>query len=246
MNDKRNSASISGAGTISAGTYTRVSISGAGKVIGDIVAEELKISGAGKVAGRAEVREIVTSGSAAFASDVIADEMRVSGSARIDGQARVKELKCSGTFKVEKGITAEYVKVSGSLRVGGDAESEIFKASGGFKIEGLLSADRIEIRLGGHCYAREIGGERIEVRRGGWREKGILLDGLVKLFTGGGTAALETKQVEGDEIELEDTQAEVVRGKKVVIGPGCRIGRVEYSESLKVAPDAVVKERVKV
>jgi len=94
--------------------------------------------------------------------------------------------------------------------------------------------------------AKEIGGERIDVRRGGWREKGILLDGLVKLFAGGGTAALETKQIEGDEVSLEDTEAEVVRGKKVEIGPGCRIGRVEYSESLKVASDAVVKERVKV
>ena len=246
MNDKRNSASISGAGTISGGTYTRISISGAGKITGDIVADELKISGAGKVAGRAEVREIVTSGSASFAGDVIADEMRVSGSARVEGQAKVKELKCSGTFKVEKGITAEYVKASGSLRVDGDTESEIFKASGGFKIEGLLTADKIEIRLGGRCYAKEIGGERIDVRRGGWREKGILLDGLVKLFTGGGTAALETKQIEGDEIALEETEAEVVRGKKVEIGSGCRIGRVEYSESLRVASDAVVKERVKV
>jgi len=246
MSDKRDSASISGAGTISGGSYTRVSISGAGKVTGDIVAEELRISGAGKVAGRAEVQEIVTSGSAAFAGDVIADEMRVSGSARVDGEAKVKELKCSGTFKVEKGITAEYVKVSGSLRVGGDAESEIFKASGGFRIEGLLSADKIEIRLGGRCYAREIGGERIDVRRGGWREKGILLDGLVKLFTGGGAASLEARQIEGDEIRLEDTEAEVVRGKRVEIGPGSRIGRVEYSESLKVASDAVVKERVKV
>ncbi len=243
MNDKKHSASISGAGTIGGGTYDRVSISGAGKITSGITTEELRISGAGKVQGRTEAEKIVASGSAVFAGDVIAEEMRVSGSARVDGRIEVKELKCSGTFKAAQSISSEYIKVSGDLRVGGDVEAEIFKASGGFKIEGLLSADRIEVRLGGRCQAREIGGERIEVTRGGWKEKGILLDGLIKLFTGGGTAGLQTAQIEGDEITIEDTTAEVVRGKKIEIGPGCHIGLVEYSESLKVADGATVENR---
>ena len=246
MSEKRNSATISGAGTISGGTYDRVSISGAGKVTGDLSADEIKISGSGKIQGKTEATLIAASGSAVFSQDVIADEMKVSGSARVDGQVRVKELKCSGTFKTVKGIASEYIKVSGDLRVGEDVEAEIFKASGGFKIGGLLSADRVEIKLGGRCQAREIGGERIEVTRGGWREKGILLDGLIKLFTGGGTAELHTTQIEGDEILLEDTIAEIVRGKTVEIGPGCRIGLVEYSESLKIHPDAVVEKQTKI
>ncbi len=246
MSDKKHSASISGAGTIGGGTYDRVSISGAGKITSDITTEELRISGAGKVQGRTEAEKIVASGSAVFAGDVIAEEMRVSGSARVDGRIEVKELKCSGTFKAAQSISSEYIKVSGDLRVGGDVEAEIFKTSGGFKIEGLLSADRIEIHLGGRCQAREIGGERIEVARGGWKEKGILLDGLIKLFTGGGTAGLQTTQIEGDEITLDDTTAEVVRGKKIEIGPGCHIRLVEYSESLKIHPEAVVEKQTKV
>jgi len=246
MSQERNSASISGAGVINGGTYTRISISGAGKVTGDITAEELRISGAGKVLGRVEATQITASGSAVFASDVIAEEMRVSGSARVDGRARVKELKCSGTFKAGGSVSSEYIKTTGDLRVGGDVEAEIFKATGGFRIEGLLSADRVEIHIGGRCHAKEIGGERIRVARGGWKEKGILLDGLIKLFTGGGNAELVTAQIEGDEISLEDTTAEVVRGKRIEIGPGCEIGRIEYSESLDVDPDAVVKEKVKV
>lgn len=245
MNDKKNSASISGAGKIGGGTYDRVSISGAGKITSDITVEELRISGAGKVQGRTEAEKIVASGSAVFAGDVIAEEMRVSGSTRVDGHIEVKELKCSGTFRATQSITSEYIKVSGDLSVDGDVEAEIFKASGGFKIKGLLSADRIEIRLGGRCRAQEIGGERIEVQRGGWKEKGILLDGLIKLFTGGGTAELHTTQIEGDEITLEDTTAEVVRGKRIVIGPNCKIKLVEYSESLKVAAESEVEERVK-
>jgi cytoskeletal protein CcmA (bactofilin family) len=246
MNDKKHSANISGAGTIGGGTYDRVSISGAGTITSDITAEELRISGAGKVKGRTETEKIVASGSAVFAGDIVSEEMRVSGSARVDGRVEAKELKCSGTFKVAQGIASEYIKVSGDLRVGEDVEAEIFKASGGFKIEGLLSADRIKVRLGGRCQAREIGGEQIEVHRGGWKEKGILLDGLIKIFTGGGTAELHTTQIEGDEISLEDTTADVVRGKRIEIGPGCRIGLVEYSESLKIHPDAVVEKQTKV
>lgn len=246
MNEKGNSASISGAGVIGGGTYDRVTISGAGKVTGDLEADELRISGAGKVEGKVRVRAIVVSGSTVFSESVYGDEMRVSGSARIDGRAEVKELKCSGTLRVNGGIDSQYLKSSGHLRVGGDVAAEIFKASGGFQIEGLLSADRVEINLGGRCTAREIGGEKIIVRRGGWREKGILFDGLIKLFTGGGAAELRAQLIEGDEVYLEDTIAETVRGKAVEIGPGCRIETVEYSESLKVADDATVRNKSRV
>ncbi len=243
MSERANSASISGAGRISGGTYDRVTISGAGKVIGDLAANELRISGAGKVEGKVRAREIVVSGSTTFTDSVHGDEMRVSGSARIEGRVEVKELKCSGSIKVHGGISAQYLKSSGHLQVDGDVSAEIFKASGGFQIEGLLSADHVEIAIGGACLVQEIGGERIDVRRGGWREKGIMFDGLIKLFTGGGTAELRAGLIEGDEVHLEDTIADTVRGKTVEIGPGCKIGTVEYSESLRVASGAKVKNK---
>jgi len=245
MSEEPRSASLAGAGSLGGGEYTRVSISGAGKINGDLVAEELKISGAGKVDGRTEANQITISGSGSFSDSVVADEMRVSGSAKVDGSVDVKELKCSGTFRVTGSVTSEYIKVSGHMRVGGDVEADIFKMSGGFDIEGLLSADKVEIRPGGRCKAREIGGERIEVRRGGFREKGIFLDGLIKIFTGGGTAELRTALIEGDVIHLEDTVADVVRGKRIEIGLGCRIGTVEYTETLEVHKNAAVEKREK-
>jgi cytoskeletal protein CcmA (bactofilin family) len=246
MNEKRNSASIAGAGKISGGTYERLSISGAGKVTGDVVAEEIKISGIGKIEGRTEAKEISASGSAAFTDTVVVEELRISGSGRVEGRLEAKEFKCSGTCRVNGSVSSEYVKVSGHLHVGGDLESAIFNTSGGFHVEGLLSADKIEVRLGGRCQAREVGGETIDVRRGGWREKGLLLDGLMKIFSGGGVAGLHADQIEGDDIYLEDTIAEVVRGKRIEIGPGCHIGKVEYEESLKVHPTAEVDKQAKV
>ena len=40
-------------------------------------------------------------------------------------------------------------------------------------------------------------------------------------------------------VKLEYTQADVVRGRRVRIGEGCSIGRVEYSESLDALPGTV-------
>jgi len=245
MNDERRSVSISGSGSLGGGEYARVVISGSGRVDGELVAEELRISGSGKISGRTEIGQISVSGSGVFGDEVIAEEMRISGSARVDGPVQAKELKCSGSFRAGGDISGDYVKISGSLRVSGDVEADIFKASGGFGIDGLLSADKVEIHLGGRCSAREVGGEKICVERIG-SLGGALLSGLVKMFTGGGAAELRTTQVEGDEIHLECTVADVVRGKRVEIGPGCRIASVEYTETLKVHDDATVERQQKV
>lgn len=245
MSEERKSASLSGAGRLSGGDYARVSISGAGKVAGDLKAEALSISGAGKVDGNVEATQVSVSGGASFAGSVVADEMSVSGAARIHGDAKVKELKCSGTFRVGQSVAAEYVKVSGHIHVGKNLEAEIFKASGGFTIEGLLSADRVEVRLGGKCSAGEIGGEKIEILRGGFRERGILLDGLVRMFSGSGLAELKAGTIEGDDIALEETTADVVRGKRIKLGPGCKVALVEYGESLDAHPSAQVEKKTK-
>ena len=45
--------------------------------------------------------------------------------------------------------------------------------------------------------------------------------------------------IEGDDIELENVEADIVRGKYVRIGHGCRIGTVEYGENLEAEPGTV-------
>ena len=57
--------------------------------------------------------------------------------------------------------------------------------------------------------------------------------------------ALEAQSIEGDTLELLDTQAAVVRGRFVCVGAGCVIDRVEYSEDLTVEDGGIVKEPVR-
>jgi hypothetical protein len=57
---------------------------------------------------------------------------------------------------------------------------------------------------------------------------------------------LEVETIEGEEIDIEGTKADLVRGRNVVIGSGCEIERVEYSGTLTVDKTAKVEEQVKI
>ncbi len=58
-------------------------------------------------------------------------------------------------------------------------------------------------------------------------------------FSIGRTPSLRTNSIEGDRVELEYTTAMVVRGKEVIIGEGCKIDRVEYTETFQAQPGTV-------
>lgn len=106
-----------------------------------------------------------------------------------------------------------------------------------------MSADEVRIRLGfSTSRVDEIGGGRIDVRL-------LPISAIGSFFRSlfmGGTAGLETRAVEGDEIYLENTHAETVRGKNVVLGSGCVVDVVEYSGSLSKLEGARVREERKI
>ncbi len=237
----RGSVSIAGSGKVAGGVYHTVKISGSGKVEGDLEAEELRIAGAGKVEGAARVREIVVSGSARFEGPVETESLQVAGACKVEAPLSAKEVKLAGVLKVEGNIKAHYFKGSGGVKVEGDLEAEIVSLAGKVTVDGLLSADRVEMKLEDTSFVREIGGGVIEVRR---RRRGGFLEELGLSFLRR-PGSLQAVTIEGDEVYLEGTEAKLVRGKTVHIGPGCRIERVEYEESLEVAPDAQVGEEVR-
>lgn len=235
------SVSIAGSGKVAGGEYHTVKISGSGKVEGDLVAEEFRIAGAGKVEGAARVREIVISGTARFEGPVEAETLHVAGACKVEAALFAKEVKVAGVLKVESNVKAHYFKGSGGIKVEGNLEADLVSLAGKTAVNGLLSADRVEMKLEDMSFVRELGGEVIEVRR---RRKGGFLKelGLPFLRRPG---SLQAVTIEGDDLYLEGTQAKLVRGKKVRIGPGCRIDRVEYEESLEVDPDSRVGEEVR-
>ena len=254
----KNNMHISGAGVLAAGEYGEVHISGSTSIRGNVACDTLHISGSCHADGDLAVEQDVrVSGSFRSEGALRADSMHVSGSARVKGGLEARELHLSGGCAVGGDLQTEDGHISGSLRLDGMArggkitaagglhvgkgvECEELRTSGSFSAEGLVNAGTIEMELGGDSSADEIGCETIVVRR---RENPVA--GLLRLFSVRRAYTLKANVIEATDISLEDTVCPIVRGQRVAIGPGCRIGRVEYSETLSVDPDAEVGEQIR-
>ena len=225
---------ISGAGSASGGVYNTVSISGAGRITGDIEAEKITISGAAKIEGSVRAGTFSASGAAKVEGDLQAQTAKCAGATKITGNVSATEFKASGAAKVGGNCKAEEVKLSGACKLGGDLEAERLFAADTFAVAGLVNADSAQIVLGGECRAGEIGGGRLTIVQAGNKPR----FNLPMWWCREGTLQAET--IEGDEIYLEGTTAARVRGRRVGIGRDCHIGQVEYSESLQIDPRAEV------
>ena len=208
----------SSSGEIAGGEYGEIRVSGGAKMTGDVVCDTLHVSGGVKAA-----------------KDLTCGELRASGSLKVEGTLTAAAAKISGGVKVQ-GIVkiTEQLSLSGGLKTGGDVSAERFSCSGKVEIPGLLNAETIELSIGSRCEVENIGCTTLKVK---------------KDFTGfriGAKPCLKTESIEGDTIELEYTEAEVVRGKNVTIGKKCRVGRVEYSETLDICDGGEVEEQVRV
>ncbi|WP_373897518.1 polymer-forming cytoskeletal protein [Haloimpatiens sp. FM7315] len=236
--ENKNNLKISGSGSMSGGKYNEVSVSGSGKITGDIECNKLHISGSSKIEGNVKTREFKISGSCKVGGNLEFLEGRTSGSSYILGDVKGLKMSVSGGTKIDGKVCLDEVRVSGDIYIGKDCEVEKFQSSGGFKIEGLLNAENIEIEIGSKCYVNEIGGKSILIKK-----SEVFGISLMNLF---GKKNLTADVIEGDDIDIEEVVAKVVRGKNVHIGSGCTIDRVEYSESFEISDNSKVKLNKKI
>jgi len=286
-NEEREDVQIAGSGTISGGNYESVRVAGSGKVDGDLRAKRVETAGSAEIKGNVSTEELKTAGTCKVRGWVKAGEVKTSGTCKVEEEIEADLFRCAGSQTVGGDLTAKYARIAGSCKVGGDVQVDKFVSRGSFRIKGLLSADEIEVRLGGDCAVKEIGGEKIVVQRKGIQglnidfsgeglKKGLenlggKLDKLgerfgvdievdseklsqeigkigetIKTHVGGwGSGTLTAELIEGDDVYLEWTKADTVRGNRVKIGEGCEIERVEYYEELEVDEKAEVEERIK-
>ncbi|WP_248925812.1 polymer-forming cytoskeletal protein [Paenibacillus hamazuiensis] len=213
---------ITGVGSVSGGVFQQVAIMGEGHVLGSVECESFHCTGNCSVKGAVQ-----------------AERYRLLGDASIDGDLQGGELRVVGQLQVKGAVRGKTVKLDGMLQAEGTCEADRFLANGAFEINGLLNADEVNINPFGPCRAKEVGGGRITVRLKKWL--------AVKMwFTGEGPSGLTAETIEGDDLYLEHTKADIVRGNKVVIGPGCHIGHVEYRISLQKDGTSIVLQEEKV
>ncbi|MEJ8544703.1 polymer-forming cytoskeletal protein [Brevibacillus borstelensis] len=240
-NQQRSNININGSGTASGGSFGEVKINGSGTITSDLDCNAFSCNGTSDVRGNTKAERIKVNGTASFLGNVHADNVKVYGTCDIEGNLTCREVLVSGSFGISGTVSGESIEIQGSVSIGHDCEAEYFRGRGGFSVEGLLNAGTIDIELYGKARAREIGGEKITVKQG-------RMFGISKLISSffSGAHELHAGTIEGDEIKLEFTRAKVVRGKNVVIGEGCEIEEVEYTNDFKILQDAKVRSYRKI
>jgi cytoskeletal protein CcmA (bactofilin family) len=241
--DARNDLKINGTGKISGGFYNDIVINGTGSIKGDVDCISFKTNGASSMSGNLKSKIIKVNGTTAITGAVSSGDIKVSGTTDFNGGVESNFTKINGAMNVTGNISSDELHLNGGMRVSGDCNAETFDSSGGFSVVGLLNADKINIRLNAPCRAKEIGGENITVKLG----KDFSIRKLIKsIFPSWDlNQKLSVDVIEGNDIELEQTKAKIVRGDNVIIGEGCEIELVEYKKSFNQSEKSTVKENKK-
>jgi cytoskeletal protein CcmA (bactofilin family) len=234
MEEKLSDMKVSGSGQISGGKYNEVRISGSAKIEGDIECSYYKCSGSSTAKGNVKAKIVGISGNTKIEGNLDTEEITVSGSSHILGNFIAKKVKISGSSEIGGNLHTDDIKISGSTSIDGDCEAENFHAKGNFNIGGLLNAGNIEIEIEmyGRCRVKDIGGENINVKLGA----GHIFMRMINFFSN--DERLVTGVIEGDDIYLENTDAKMVRGNNVTIGPNCNIETVEYRNEINVSENS--------
>ena len=224
---------ISGAGSYPGGEFDSVSISGSGKINGDIRCKSFSGSGASKVVGNVVCERFSCSGSGKVTGNVEGLEIKASGCCRIEGDVKGGSLSVSGATKIVGSVKGEIVCGSGALSVG--------------KNEGTINAEKviIECRSGnGTCSFNEIGASTVSIN--GYSETSRpYLYKLFGMFTGGSMEGITGNLIEGDTIYVANAKVDTIRGEHITLGPNAEVRCVEYTQEIKVSETAIVKDIIK-
>ncbi|PFE03920.1 cytoplasmic protein [Bacillus cereus] len=228
----QHSFTVNGSGSSAGGAYNKVKIRGEGTISNHVSCNEFKTYGTSDVSGDMKAKNYVVYGESEVQGNIQAEYVKVYGNTQVQGNGHVEKMKVRGMFEVKGKLSGNVVDIKGALHVKEDIEVEELLLTGGLESEGLLNAENIHITLRYEgSKIREIGGKKITVQK-----KSRFMP-----FTPH-TGTLQASLIEGDDIYLEHTIAEVVRGNNVTIGPRCEIGVVEYHTSFNQKGKSVVKD----
>jgi cytoskeletal protein CcmA (bactofilin family) len=231
MNDLK----LSGAQVIGGGEYADIHCSGSIKIEGDIKCESFFNSGSCRALGDvACAHEFRTSGSVSSGA-LSAEKLVSSGTLNVDSFSG-GSLEASGSFHCRGALQGDSIVVTGSLQSAG-IEAESVRLCGSFRVSGQIDAEHVAIKLSSMIrgQAESIVGSQIQI--------GCTFERKIFGFLG---ACVHVQTIEGDDLDLDFVDADVVRGKNVRIGKRCSIGRLEYSETVQIEPGAQIAESVQV
>ena len=229
---------IDGMGSINKGNYKDIKINGVGTIQGETEAEAIKIDGKAKGLGKIKCEKLEVNGYFTNYDDIdININCKVNGYQKVKGNIKGNHLEVNGRLLAEKEVSFDKVQVNGEFLTIGDCKCEEFYLDGRARIKGLLSGDNLELNISRLNEIKEIGGEKLSVRRSENYFK-------VLFFNIQRKGKLICNEIEADEIYLEHTECNIVRGRNIEIGKGCIIDTVEYTGTLKENDNCKIKNKV--
>jgi cytoskeletal protein CcmA (bactofilin family) len=227
---------INGSGSSGGGTFNKVTIRGEGTITETVTCKTFKTFGTSEIKESVEADQLSVFGESKVKGSCQTSNLKVMGQLTVDGNITSKNTKVRGSLEIGSGFKGDVADVKGELSVKGGAELERLSLAGKLQVSGMLNAGDIDLQLKyDDSQVDEIGGEKIQIRRK-----------IGPLSFGKSEGELQANLIEGDDLYLEYTKAEVVRGKRITIGKGCEITLVEYSQTLKKTGNPIVKEDKKI
>lgn len=203
----------------------------------------VKMEGVCKVGDAIDCFAFKSNGLTTVNGGIMAEEqLEVSGKLSCHGGMVGGNVKLEGQVTVNGPFEADRAEMNGLVKVKGDADASDFKVRGALSVEGWLTAGQLEVKLEGPFHAEGIKSRHITVRHHGKGGLRRLIESLLPVWQ----VQLKARTIEGDIVDVEETTAELVRGRTVVIGPGSDIDRVEYVTDLVVHPQAQVRSRLQI
>lgn len=233
-----NNINIDGIGSIREGQYQDVSIDGIGTIQGNIDVEKIKVNGKAKSLGKINTNYMDVNGVFNVSDDIkVKEECKINGYCKTAGSITGKYLDVNGRLSANGEVDFDNIQVSGEIFINGNCKCENLFLDGKAKIDGLLSGDNLDLNILKVNEIKEIGGEKISVKKRTGTYK-------VLFFTKEINTKLICEEIEADEIYLENTHCNIVRGRNIEIGDNCVINKIEYTGELKESGKSKIKERV--
>ena len=238
-----NSMNISGSGSIPAGEYEEISVSGSGKLFGLVkctsfssagfsggehieCTEKMKNTGKTKFSGNVKIKNLSTAGDFSCGGDVNA----------------IEGISVVGSFNAKGSVYANNLSVAGVAKIGEDGEAEKISVNGSLKCAGLVNAESVDIRFDSGVEIGSLGGGKVVISMHKVKK---FFKRLPLLSSAMRNAKIATA-IEADEIEIDNVSCPRITGRSVAIGEGCVIDLVQYSESIDISPNAKVEKSEKI
>lgn len=198
---------IEGLGSSNGGIFNTVKINGHGTISSDLDCQSFICNGIAKVNGILETNGATIQGILTISGNTKANHVKISGKTDINGSLFLDELYLDGDLAAKENLKAS-----------------TFTGRGRISLK-HLDAKTIDFHLFGPCKTHIITGDNIYIKKG-HKNINIFSHEFNPL-----RSKLTTDSIEGNTIYIEHTNANIVKGKDIIIGPGCNIGHLEYENT---------------